>query len=90
MNPLNLTQQVNQFRFLIGGKRPRRVFNHEFAQTQFIVAAALLLAVGAHAPADGGPAPTGPTQPLRDGTAWLLADGISYAVHRLRQRHANL
>ena len=43
----------------------------------------------AQAPADGGPAPTGPTQtPLDGGASLLLAGGIGYAVRRLRQRHA--
>ena len=40
----------------------------------------------AQAPADGGPAPTGPTQtPLDGGSSLLLAVGIGYAVRRLRR-----
>ena len=43
----------------------------------------------AQAPADGGPAPTGPTAiPLDGGASLLLAGGIGYAVRRLRQRRA--
>ena len=45
----------------------------------------------AQAPADGGPAPTGPTQtPLDGGASLLLAGGIGYAVRRLRQRRAKV
>ena len=50
----------------------------------------LLLAGGlaqAQAPADGGPAPSGPTDtPLDGGASLLLAGGIGYAVRRLKQR----
>ena len=52
---------------------------------------ALLLAseAQAQAPADGGPAPTGPTAiPLDGGASLLLIGGVGYAVRRLRQRRA--
>ena len=56
--------------------------------TAALMLGACLLA-RAQAPADGGPAPTGPTQtPLDGGTSLLLAGGIGYAVRRLRQRRA--
>ena len=50
----------------------------------------LLLVAGlafAQAPADGGPAPTGPTAtPLDGGASLLLAGGIAYGLRRLKQR----
>ena len=50
-----------------------------------------LLLVGglafAQAPADGGPAPTGPTAtPLDGGASLLLAGGLAYGLRRLKQR----
>ena len=54
--------------------------------TTALVLGACSLAL-AQAPADGGPAPTGPTQtPLDGGASLLLAGGIGYALRRLRQR----
>jgi hypothetical protein len=48
----------------------------------------LLLVAGlafAQAPADGGPAPSGPTAtPLDGGASLLLAGGIAYALKNLR------
>ena len=44
-------------------------------------------AARAQAPADGGPAPTGPTAiPLDGGASLLLAGGIAYGLRRLKQR----
>ena len=41
----------------------------------------------AQAPADGGPAPSGPTDtPLDGGAALLLAGGVAYALRCLRRR----
>ena len=58
--------------------------------TTALVLGACSLAL-AQAPADGGPAPTGPTQtPLDGGASLLLAGGIGYAVRRLRQRRAKV
>ena len=60
---------------------------------QFLLAAALLLAFGAHAqPGNGGsgpdPAPLVTAVPLDGGASLLLVGGIGYAVRRLRQRRA--
>ena len=56
-----------------------------FLLTAAFVAAAYSLAQ-AQAPADGGPAPSSPTQtPLDGGASLLLASGIGYALRRLRQ-----
>lgn len=44
-------------------------------------------AVLAQAPADGGPAPTGPTAtPLDGGVSLLLAGGVVYGLNHLRNR----
>jgi hypothetical protein len=60
-----------------------------------LYSAALLLALWAltsvsalaQAPADGGPAPTGPTAtPLDGGASLLLAGGIAYGLRRLKRR----
>ena len=57
-----------------------------------MLAAALTLllaspAARAQAPADGGPAPAGPTAtPLDGGASLLLAGGVAYALRRLRRR----
>lgn len=41
----------------------------------------------AQAPADGGPAPSGPTEtPLDGGASLLLAGGVAYAVRHLKAR----
>lgn len=56
---------------------------------QFLLAAALLLAFGAHAqPGNGGPGPDPVVTavPLDGGASLLLVSGIGYAVRRLRQR----
>ena len=43
-------------------------------------------AARAQAPADGGPAPSGPTDtPLDGGASLLLAGGVAYALRRLRR-----
>ncbi|MDQ2771618.1 MAG: MprA protease, GlyGly-CTERM protein-sorting domain-containing form [Bacteroidota bacterium] len=58
----------------------------------FIFTSALLLALGAkaQAPADGGPAPTGPTAiPLDGGASLLLAGGLAYGLRRLRRKRRN-
>ena len=44
----------------------------------------------AQAPADGGPAPSGPTATPLDGCAsLLLASGVAYGLRRLRARKAH-
>ena len=64
---------------------------------QFLLAAALLLALllafGAHAqPGNGGPGPDPDpvvtAVPLDGGASLLLVGGIGYAVRRLRQRRS--
>ncbi|GAB3727384.1 hypothetical protein GCM10027594_09350 [Hymenobacter agri] len=41
----------------------------------------------AQAPADGGPAPTGPTAiPLDGGISLLVAGGVAYGIKQLRNR----
>ena len=51
---------------------------------------ALAGAARAQAPADGGPAPSGPTTvPLDGGASLLLAGGVGYAVRKLWRRRAS-
>ena len=61
-----------------------------FLPVMLAAALALLLAspaARAQAPADGGPAPAGPTAtPLDGGASLLLAGGVAYALRRLRRR----
>ena len=62
-----------------------------FFLTRLLPALTLLVAVGgtvlAQAPADGGPSPSGPTSiPLDGGVSLLLAGGVAYGLHRLRNR----
>ena len=60
-----------------------------FFLTRLLPAFILLVAVSgtvlAQAPADGGPAPTGPTDtPLDGGVSLLLAGGVAYGLKQLR------
>ncbi|WP_460500372.1 PID-CTERM protein-sorting domain-containing protein [Hymenobacter agri] len=62
-----------------------------FFLTRVLPALVLLVAVGeavmAQAPADGGPAPTGPTAiPLDGGISLLVAGGVAYGIKQLRNR----
>ena len=57
----------------------------------FLLAAALVVVAApttrAQGPADGGPAPSGPTDtPLDGGASLLLAGGVAYALRCLRGR----
>ncbi len=52
-----------------------------------LLAGARLQQARAQAPADGGPAPAGPTAtPLDGGASLLLASGVAYGLRRLRQQ----
>ncbi|MDQ2771456.1 MAG: hypothetical protein M3Y54_13270 [Bacteroidota bacterium] len=62
-----------------------------FLLTRLLPTLLLLVAFGetvlAQAPADGGPAPTGPTSiPLDGGVSLLLAGGVVYGLNHLRNR----
>ena len=62
-----------------------------FFLTRLLPAFIVIVAVGgtvlAQAPADGGPAPTGPTDtPLDGGVSLLLAGGVAYGLKQLRNR----